>query len=421
MTKQDGTDLKKLEMENRRLKALVDMSRALADSHSELSDKLDFCVSTLAGITEAEKASIMLVEGDELVVRAATGKCLLGMASKLSDQTISTQVVRSGEPFYARDLEQSGAAGLSRQGDRSSYRTGSVISLPLWEGGRAVGVLNLSDKAGHEFFAEEDLDLARDLAGQLSRQVYFSAMHSRLDQAFRDLKSAQRSKDDLMHLIFHDMKAPVTGAKEMLTLLAGQDDAGPEERDRLLGLAQSELELLWRRISNLLDLNRMDGGAYKPNPLPLDLGQMLREVLARLEVISRVNRVEVAFSAEDGPEAVLDEDLVERMMANLLANALRVSAPEEGGGGQVRVELSFLDGRALVSVIDSGPGVEPSLGQGVFERFTQGGKARGSSGLGLYFCRRAAWMMGGEVGFENLDKGGARFWLDLPVAGFTQE
>ena len=421
MTRQDPPGPPKLEQENRRLRALVEMSRALADPESALTEKLDFCAATLARITGAERASIMLVEGGELVVRAATNPEVLGMASGLAEETISTEVVRTGQPFYARDLGQSPAAGLSRQGDRSSYRTGSVISLPLWDGGKVVGVLNLSDKAEMAFFPEEDLDLAREMAGQLSRQVHFSALHSRLDQAFRELKSAQESKDDLMHLIFHDMKAPITGAKEVLTFLTGQDRAAPGEREKLLGLARSELELLWRRISNLLDLNRMDGGAFPLNQSPFDLGQLAGEVIGRLEVIGLVREVKVELFAEDGPEAVLDEDLVERMLANLLTNAMRVSSPEEGGGGLVKVRVEFDGPRALISVTDTGPGVDPALGRGVFERFVRGGSGRGGSGLGLYFCRRAAWMMGGEVEYQNLDGGGARFWLDLPVAGTAKD
>ena len=107
---------------------------------------------------------------------------------------------------------------------------------------------------------------------------------------------------------------------------------------------------------------------------------------------------------------------MERILVNLLINAVRVSGPEQGGGGKVGLELEALDGEAVLRVTDSGPGVDPELGQDIFERFTQGKRSKGSSGIGLYFCRRAARLMGGEVDYHNLESNGAVFELRLPLA-----
>ena len=192
---------------------------------------------------------------------------------------------------------------------------------------------------------------------------------------------------------------------------------GPEmDTAQLLDLAQSDLELLWRRITNLLDLSRLDGPGLPLNPVPLDLAAMAAESLNRLVGICRVNQVVVDLKAPQAVMVHLDEDLVERILVNLLVNAIRAASPESGGGGRVELELAEREGSALVWVRDTGPGLDPGLGDTVFQRYIQGQKSKGSSGLGLYFCRRAARLMGGEVSYRNLSQGGARFELRLPLS-----
>lgn len=406
--------------ENARLRALVELGRALADPEQSLEQKLFECVKVLASLTKAESCSLMLVEGEELVVRAANHPGLVGMASKLSEDSISTEVVKTGRPIYTKEVGQSAYAGVRRQGGKRSYRTGSLVCLPLLEGGRVVGVLNLADKAGAPFFDEQDAAMAQDIAREASRLINFSALHARLERAYQELSEAQRDKEDLMYMIFHDMKAPVTGVKEVLGLLGPEGGLSPEEQAQCLAAAQDDLELLWRRITNLLDLKRMDAGQFPLTPLPLNLAQLAREAAGRMKPLGRARRVEISVEAGAEPEVTADEDLVERILMNLLFNALKFSTPEEGGGGRVRLWVGAGDGWALARVKDSGPGVDPALGQAIFERFVQGRASRGSTGLGLYFCQRAAGLLGGEVRFCN-QPDGAEFFLRLPLDSKGQE
>ncbi|MGD9123973.1 MAG: ATP-binding protein [Desulfarculaceae bacterium] len=404
-----------LKAKNERLSTLVKISRILADPEMGLDKKLQVCVEDLARLAQAERGSLMLVEEDALVVRAATNTNIIGMATPISESTISTDVVRSGEPVFIKDVDDSNYARVSRNGDQSSYRTGSLISLPLKEGGQTVGVLNLSDKVGSPHFDESDLALAQGFADQVTRLVNFSALHSRLEAAYRELSHAQKTKDDLLYMIFHDMKAPVTGVKEILKLLGPGGELEPDQRDHYLALAESDLELLWRRITNLLDLNRMDALQLTLDQTQADLAQLVQEAAAGLAGVSLVNQVEVEIRPGSNPRVMVDEDLVERIVVNLLFNALKFSSPEEGGGGKVEVEVSSPGSWAQVDIIDSGPGVDQKLGESIFERYTQGNNTKGSTGLGLYFSRRAAWLLGGEVSYENLAQGGACFTLRLPL------
>lgn len=400
--------------ENARLRSLVELTRVLADPQEPLERKLDECVQALARLTKAESCSLMLVEDDELVVRAANHSQLVGLATLFSEASIATEVFRSGEAIYAKEVEESDYAEVSRRNGKYSYRTGSLISLPLRDGDQIVGVLNLADKAGSPYFSEQDAEAAQGIAREISRLVHFSAMHSRLEKAYQELSEAQQAKDELMHLIFHDMKAPITAVKEVLGFLEPSSGLDAEEKSQYLAAARGDLEQLWRRITNLLDIKRMEEGRYPLNLMSLSLADMAREAVDSLLPLSRAQEVELRLEAGAAPQVIADEDLLERILMNLLLNALKHSAPESGGKGSVKLSVGNDNGRAWLEVADSGSGVDPALGEAIFDRFITGGVGRGSTGLGLYFCRRAAGLMGGEVGYRNMPDG-ALFFFSLPM------
>lgn len=391
--------------ENARLRSLVELSRGLADPQEPLERKLDECVQALARLTKAECCSLMLVEGEELVVRAANHTQLVGLATLLSETSIATEVFRSGQAVYAKEVKESDFAQVCRQGGKRSYRTGSLISLPLMEGGQVVGVLNLADKAGAPYFSEQDAEAAQGIAQEISRLVNFSALHARLKSAYQELSQAQQAKDELMHLIFHDMKAPIAAVKEVLGLLEPASGLDLEEKGQYLAAARDDLERLWRRITNLLDLKRLEAGQYPLELMPLNLAEIAREAVGRLSPLSRTHGVEILVEVVSEPSVIADEDLLERIITNLLLNAAKHSAPESGGGGRVRLSVKNHGGRAWLEVADSGTGVDPALGEDIFKRFVSDGAGRGSTGLGLFFCRQAAGLMGGEVGYENKPDG----------------
>jgi signal transduction histidine kinase len=400
--------------ENKRLKSLLELGQVLADPQEPLDGKLTRCVQLLARLTQAESCSLMLVENGELVVRAANCPGLVGLAAPLDQASIATDVVKSGQAIYAKQVAESGFAEIRRHNGKRTYRTGSLISLPLWDGGEVVGVLNLADKAGESYFSEQDAETAQGIAGEISRLVNFSALHARLETAYQDLAEAQQTKDDLMHMIFHDMKAPVTAAKEMLSFLDSSGELEPHEKSHCLALAQSDLEILWRRISNLLDLKRLEAGQYPLNPISINLADLARETVNRLFHLTKSHELELVFKVKAEPWVVADEDLLERILTNLLLNAAKYSGMG-GESGRVALSVGINAGRARVEISDNGPGVDPVLGEAIFDRYVSGAAGQDSTGLGLYFCRRAAGLLGGEVGFFNQPHHGTVFYLELPL------
>ena len=400
--------------DGKKLRSLLELSRVLARVDLGLDTRLQELVKVLARLAKAEKCSLMLAEGGRLEVRAATNRGLVGLQTPTEQLAVSTEVLRSGKAVCLANIAESPFAALGRHGDASSYRTGSFMCLPLKDDGVSIGVLNLSDKRGQPHFDDDDLFLAQAMADQVAVLISFSAMHQRLDQAYQDLRRGQRAKEELMNMLFHDMKAPLTALKEVLRLLAA-DKLAPQERGRYLALAGLDTEQLWRRVCNLLDLSRMEDGQMPLRPAPLRPAQLAAEVMDGLSSVAGFYGVSARLQAQADPEIVADEDLTERILQNILVNALKFSAPENGGGGQLEVRVDADERFALIEVRDSGPGVDAALAQTLFQRYAHGGGA-GSSGLGLYFCRRAAWLLGGEIAYRNTPDG-ASFVISLPLEG----
>lgn len=402
--------------ENRRLRAMVELSGTLADSRLRLEAKLQACVETLARMAGAEQASLMMVEGEDLVVRAATNPDIVGLGTPLSQSSISTDVVSSGRGVHLKDVATSDYASARRHGDRSTYRTNSLICLPLCDAGQTAGVLNLSDKMGADAFDRHDFELAGSIAEQVSSLVYFSALHSKLVGAFNQLDGATKVKDDLMFLIFHGMCTPLGVAREMVQQLMSEPEDVEDQR-RCLDVAAGELELLWRRITNMMDLGRMDAAGAKVETKALGIGATARAARGALAAMARAKGVKVWLEASGDPKVKAESKLAERITANLLLNALAASAPEAGGRGEVFMVVVVEDQRSRIDVIDSGGGIDDEKAAHLFSRRPHGGMAERGVGVGLYFSRRAARMMGGDVTWQNLPQGGARFSLSLPSVG----
>jgi signal transduction histidine kinase len=182
-----------------------------------------------------------------------------------------------------------------------------------------------------------------------------------------------------------------------------------------------ELRRLARLVDALLRLSRQDAGPAAP-AAPVDLGALVEDVIAGQAGAADRAGVTVAYYAADGELAVAaDPDGLASAVGNLLANAIRY-APD---GSEVDVALRRRDGRVTVRVDDRGPGLAPGEDAEVFAPFVRGQAGRAADagdaptglGLGLAVARRAVERHGGTVTTAPRPGGGARFEIDLPLAG----
>jgi len=258
---------------------------------------------------------------------------------------------------------------------------------------------------------------SRDELGELAES--FNAMtralkeKTRLLQAERDRIAANA---DFLSMIVHDIKAPLTGLR--LTIEALEDEPLPPGlQQKLQGIIQRSEGLLLH-LHNVLYLSRAESGLLALKPEAVPAGGVVRRVLEHFSSLAQ--RQGVALSAalpSDLPPLWVDEPSLERVLANLLINALNATPP----GGEVRVAGRSLDGdspQVELTVTDTGRGISPEEQADLFGKFR---RHRGDgTGLGLYICRTLVEANGGRIWVESAPGRGSTFHLTFPAARPTE-
>ena len=249
-----------------------------------------------------------------------------------------------------------------------------------------------------------------DVTGhKLAEQTLRNALGREREAAAR-LRALDDMKSTFLHAVSHELRTPLAAIMGA-ALTLDRDDltlSAEDQRDLLRRMASNSRKLD-RLLADLLDLNRLDRGIVEPDRRMTDIGALARSVVAEYEALGD-RRVEV--DAEPGSIDV-DPAQVERILENLVANAVRHTPP----GTRVWIKVSLERDGALLAVEDSGPGVPRELRATVFEPFAQGPSPNRHSpgvGIGLSLVARFAELHGGRAWVEERDGGGASFRVFIP-------
>ncbi|HEU0037098.1 MAG TPA: hybrid sensor histidine kinase/response regulator [Kofleriaceae bacterium] len=210
----------------------------------------------------------------------------------------------------------------------------------------------------------------------------------------------------ISQMIVHDLRGPtaaIVGNIDMLLVdggLAGE----PLEAAVDIATAASHLD---RTIRDLLDLSTAEDIGLEATLAPCDAGELIAEAAAALRGAGRYKGLHITWDVRV-PTLVVDRELVQRMLQNLVHNAIK-HAPVRS---RIVIDVGRDDGGVLVRVLDEGPGVKPADAERIFERYV----SAGSHGLGLAFCRLVAELHGGRIWVEPRQPRGAVFCVQLPAA-----
>ncbi|MDR2256907.1 MAG: DUF4118 domain-containing protein [Arthrobacter sp.] len=256
-----------------------------------------------------------------------------------------------------------------------------------------------------------DRRLLHAVAGQLAAAME----HARLQKAAvesRVLEEADRVRTALLNAVGHDLRRPLAAAVTSLgALRSEQVRLTAQDRGELLDTAAEALETLTDLVTNLLDVSRLEAGALAVMPKevrPEDVA------LAALDELG-AGPAQVRLAWPEDPVLVLaDPVLLQRVLVNVLANALRFQ-PE---GEPVRLGLSAFGSTAQVRVVDTGPGIEAERRERLFQPFQRLGDTDNSTGLGLGLAVARGFVtgMGGVIEAEDTPGGGLTMVITLPRA-----
>ncbi|MGX1762330.1 ATP-binding protein [Streptomyces lydicus] len=230
------------------------------------------------------------------------------------------------------------------------------------------------------------------------------------------VKAANRMRTALLAAVGHDLRTPLAGCWAAVSSLRSQDvEFSPEDREELLATAEESLAKLSRLVDNLLDMSRLQAGALTLHLEPIALTEVLPTALDTLPDSPPQALVHVVTQGlETTPDVLADPPLLERVIANLVSNAVRHSP----AGRPVTIGASALSERVELRVIDRGPGIQIAHWQRAFEPFQRLGDTDNTTGLGLGLAlsRGLTEAMGGTLTPEETPGGGLTMVVSLPAA-----
>jgi two-component system, sensor histidine kinase and response regulator len=251
------------------------------------------------------------------------------------------------------------------------------------------------------------------LLARVRSLLRLKAARDEVEASYKKLQTLERLKDDLMNMIVHDLKSPLTailGTMEM----AVEGDLGQVSPDlhRLLSDGMQRGNDALQLMEDLLELTRLEESQLVLELEPVDVNDLLESVRQEWQV--RVDRGGGSLVAETniGSPIAVDRHLMRRVFSNLIGNALRHA------GKKLTITLAAEEGPEGIcfTVRDNGLGIPPAYHDMIFRKFgtlqRHGGRA--SSGLGLTFCKLAVEAHGGRIWVESAETFGTTFYFVLP-------
>jgi signal transduction histidine kinase len=394
------------------LEATNRCARALGSS-LEVDQAFGAFIRELRGLIDFDRVTIVLVEGGRAEVMAAAGRGIDTVFPPGSARPVRGSVleeVLEGRLVYRPTMEpdrypeEEELLGLGLQ---------SRLLAPLQVGPRTIGMLGLV-RAERDAFLPEEIELV----ALLGRLVATAVQNIRAYEAERttadELRRLSALRADFVSLVSHELRSPmaaVIGAAR--TLQERWRELTADQRQAFLELIGDETARLADLIGDVLDTSRIEAGTFSFTFSDVDLGELLREVVAAADLAQDEVRVTAEVNGTL-PRIRGDRNRLHQIVQNLVDNAVKYSP----AGAEVRVRAGTDDGHVRVEVSDMGPGIPVDDQKRIFEKFgraTVEGGTKPGTGLGLFIARSIAEAHGGSLEVDSAPARGSVFTLELPL------
>lgn len=305
------------------------------------------------------------------------------------------RALATSRAVFVRDPAREGAlpADLAR-----GFGMGSFVVVPLVSEGRCLGFLTCDERGGTFTLDPSEVDLLTTF-GTLIAAFLEKAI------AQGELRRLNELKSQFAALASHELRTPVAAIYGVVrTLDEREDEIEPEQRLELRRMLTQQTKRLLELVENLLDLSRLEADSLRMSPTRLNIHDRLAAL------IDTMANGEVTLDARPDLTAVVDPDAFDRIVSNLLGNAIRHGAPP------IEVSAARSERELRVVVRDHGAGVAPEFVGSLFERFTRGATDSSvGAGLGLSIALSFTRAHGGTLTYEPGRPSGAVFSLSLPL------
>ena len=270
-------------------------------------------------------------------------------------------------------------------------------------------------KANKEFEIDMGNGSTRWVLGSInqsnSANQYILVVHD-----ITQLRKLDSMRRDFVSNVSHELRTPVSVIRaNSETLLSGALD-NKEDAEVFSKAILHNAERLTEMVSDLIDLSRIEYGEVKLNFEPVNINRSILGALDSIKGLASKKEISLIFEEYEDMFVWVDTNAIERILINLLDNAIKYS-PQKSS---VKVNVINGDKHLEVNVIDSGKGIDDTDKKRIFGRFYRTAQARASdktgSGLGLAIVKNLAHSLNGDVGVRNSDSGGCNFWFTIPKA-----
>jgi signal transduction histidine kinase len=387
------------------LEALHGLARALAGGEFRARAVLDRACAAVAEGFGFERVGIVryVPETSTLIPFAAHGLT----SDELSVLPTALPIGRFGAfqtaltTGRAACVEEPGPDQVVPEEIITGFGLGSFVIVPLISDARCFGFLTCDERGARFALDDAEIDLLTTFGTLIAAFLERAIAHS-------ELRRLNELKSQFAALASHELRTPVAAIYGVIRTLDEHDEVlSDQQRTQLREVLTGQSQRLYELVENLLDLSRLEAESLRIVPTEVAVEQRLKELIGA--VCERPD--DVQLEVEPGLRVFVDLQALDRIVSNLLVNAVRHGAPP------IRVSARTTDGEIVITVEDRGRGIEPGFTGSLFDRFTRGTTTAGEgAGLGLAIARSYAGAHGGTLTYAPVSPHGASFSLTLPTS-----
>jgi signal transduction histidine kinase/CheY-like chemotaxis protein len=403
----------------REAEMLADLAQAVNTS-LELDTVLGHVTVAAKELCGADLARIALWDGARggMVYRYTVGTRVGGHEDVVlhAGKGLAGEVMATGRPARSEDVLADPRLHPDYAGMIREEGSVAVVVAPIRMDGRVEGLIYCDNRSPRPF-TERDEDVLLGLADHAAIALRNAGLYQQAERAREEAESANRAKDEFLAVLSHELRTPLTSMLGWLRLLrSGQ--LSPERSGQALEVVERNTRIQAQLINDLLDVSRIIAGKLQLDCYEVELAPIVEEAVESSRGDAEVKSVHLEIAQEAGGAGVMGDPLrLGQIVSNLVTNAVKFTPT----GGRVCVRLARAGTDAVLTVTDSGIGIEPDVLPRIFDRFRQADstitRRHGGLGLGLAIVRHLSELHGGDVSVTSPGVGqGATFSVRLPLA-----
>jgi DICT domain-containing protein/signal transduction histidine kinase len=347
------------------------------------------------------------LEDNPLFEAAISAKETVSIDDTSKDELITKQAWERGTGEYLQNLIQ-------------EYSISSWLLVPVFYQDRLLGVIELHHcEATPIAWKGDDIALVDAIAIQVGVALIQAEAYADLEDLNEQLEALDRTRSNLVAIVGHELRTPLSTIQICLESLASEPDISPELSQVMLNTALNDAERMRNLVQDFLTLSRLESGRVEWNLETLSIGECIDLAISNVTARNKDRSLPKIINSTKGdlPLIQVDGEWLVEVLAKLIDNACKFTNAD----GKIVVAVKTNGDKSLeVIVSDTGRGIEPARLETVFDRFYQEEgalrRSAGGTGLGLAICRQIVQNWGGKIWAESAGKDrGSKFHFTIPI------